>query len=46
MFFSKLFRKDAASCLEKGEKLLAMMLEKNLDYIARLRGGRFTDPIR
>lgn len=23
MFFSKLFRKDAASCLEKGEKLLA-----------------------
>ncbi len=31
---------------EKGEKLLAMSLEKNLEYIARLRRGDFTDPIR
>jgi len=37
---------STAATREKGEKLLAMMLEKNLDYIERLRGGRFTDPIR
>jgi len=30
---------------EKGEKLYAMMLGKNLDFIARLREGNFTDPI-
>jgi len=35
-----------AATREKGEKLLAMMLEKNLDYIGRLRGGQFTNPIR
>jgi len=31
--------------VEKGEKLLAMMLEKNLEYIDRMRKGEFTDPI-
>ena len=35
-----------AATVQKGEKLLALMLEKNLEYIGRLRRGDFTDPIR
>lgn len=31
--------------VEKGEKLLAMLLDKNLEYIGRMRRGEFTDPI-
>ena len=30
---------------EKGEAMYAMMLEKNLEYIRRLRTGDHTDPI-
>ncbi len=30
---------------DKGDRLLAMMLKKNLTYIDRLRTGNFTDPI-
>ncbi|MDP2791811.1 MAG: creatininase family protein [Rectinemataceae bacterium] len=30
---------------EKGEKLYAMMLKKNLDFIRRLRKGEYADPI-
>jgi creatinine amidohydrolase len=37
---------STAATKEKGEKLLEMMLKKNLDYIQRLRTGNFTDPIR
>lgn len=36
---------STAATKEKGEKLLAMMLKKNLDYIRRLRKGEYTDPI-
>lgn len=31
---------------EKGEKLLAMMLGKNLEYIGRLKKRQYTDPIQ
>jgi creatinine amidohydrolase len=31
--------------VEKGERLFALMLEKNLEYIGRLRKGEFTDSI-
>ncbi len=34
-----------AATREKGEKLYAMLLEKNLEYIGRLRRGEYTDPI-
>lgn len=34
-----------AASREKGEKLYAMLLQKNLEYIGRLRGGDFTDQI-
>jgi creatinine amidohydrolase/Fe(II)-dependent formamide hydrolase-like protein len=30
---------------EKGVAMYAMMLEKNLEYIRRLRAGEHTDPI-
>jgi creatinine amidohydrolase/Fe(II)-dependent formamide hydrolase-like protein len=30
---------------EKGEKLYAMLLEKNIQFIRRLRSGDHTDPI-
>lgn len=34
-----------AATREKGEKIFAMALEKNLEYINRLRRGDFTNPI-
>lgn len=36
---------SAAASVEKGEALYRVLLAKNLEYIARLREGRYTDPI-
>lgn len=36
---------STAATIEKGEKLYALMLEKNLEYIRRLRDRDFTNPI-
>ncbi len=40
-----MFGDSIAATREKGEKLLTMMLEKNLTYIDRLRHAKFTNPI-